>query len=68
MAHCSSIVVGFIVRAVTEVGPSVCHVLGNGDVVVTNAPAFLSYASVSRPKTSKERNKVRRWGKVEWVN
>lgn len=68
MAHCSSIVVGFIVRAVTEVGPSVCHVLGNGDEVVTNAPAFLSYSSVNRPRTSKERNKVCRWGKVEWVN
>lgn len=42
MARCSSAVVGFIVRAVTELGPSVCHVLGNGDEVVTNASAFLS--------------------------
>lgn len=68
MARCSSAVVGFIVRAVTELGPSVCHVLGNGDEVVTNASAFLSYSSVSRPKTSKERNKIRRWEKAERVN
>lgn len=37
MAHCFSIVVGFIWRFVAEGGPSVCHVLGNSDEVVTES-------------------------------
>lgn len=41
MAQCSSIVLGFIVRFVIEVGPSVCHVLGHGDEVVTKNSCFL---------------------------